>query len=95
MELESVTGGSPAEIPTTNLASETKLPVDLSIPTANLTYSGNEDTSIPLRRDQKNRARVQFLALCWTLFLIGWNDGTTGPLLPRIQLAYDVRSCLS
>jgi len=35
-------------------------------------------------------AKLQFLALCWSLFLLGWNDGSTGPLLPRIQAVYDV-----
>jgi hypothetical protein len=37
-------------------------------------------------------ARAQFLALCWSLFVIGWNDGSTGPLLPSIQNFYNV-SC--
>ncbi|KAI0774901.1 MFS general substrate transporter [Trametes elegans] len=36
------------------------------------------------------KAKVQFATLCWTLFLAGWNDGTTGPLLPRIQAVYHV-----
>ena len=35
-------------------------------------------------------ARAQFLALCWALFVVGWNDGSTGPLLPRIQTVYEV-----
>ncbi|KAH9846506.1 MFS general substrate transporter [Lenzites betulinus] len=35
-------------------------------------------------------ARFQFATLCWTLFLAGWNDGTTGPLLPRMQAVYHV-----
>lgn len=40
------------------------------------------------------RARIQFLSLCWTLFVVGWSDGSTGPLLPRIQSVYHVRfSC--
>ena len=39
---------------------------------------------------QRRRANIQFVALCWTLFLAGWNDGTTGPLLPRIQKVYGV-----
>lgn len=48
----------------------------------------------------RRKARIQFLALCWTLFTLGWNDGTTGPLLPRIQSVYNVgmtrhRSCKS
>ncbi|KAI6148519.1 major facilitator superfamily domain-containing protein [Pisolithus tinctorius] len=39
---------------------------------------------------QRRRARIQFATLCWSLYLAGWNDGTTGPLLPRIQRAYNV-----
>ncbi|KAI0087348.1 MFS general substrate transporter [Irpex rosettiformis] len=38
----------------------------------------------------KSAAFIQFAVLCWTLFLAGWNDGTTGPLLPRIQENYHV-----
>ncbi|KAH9899251.1 MFS general substrate transporter [Cubamyces lactineus] len=38
----------------------------------------------------RRKARIQFMTLCWTLFLAGWNDGTTGPLLPRIQSVYHV-----
>lgn len=44
----------------------------------------------PPTKKQKTIARVQFLTLCLTLFLAGWNDGTTGPLLPRIQEVYKV-----
>ncbi len=39
---------------------------------------------------QVTRERIQFLSLCWTIFLVGWNDGSTGPLLPRIQSVYGV-----
>ncbi|KAI0669536.1 MFS general substrate transporter [Trametes maxima] len=38
----------------------------------------------------RRKAQLQFITLCWTLFLAGWNDGTTGPLLPRIQSVYNV-----
>lgn len=41
------------------------------------------------------KARIQFATLCWSLFMAGWNDGTTGPLLPRIQSVYHVRHLLS
>ena len=37
-------------------------------------------------------ACTQFLALCWALFIIGWCDGSTGPLLPRIQEFYHIGS---
>lgn len=40
-------------------------------------------------------AHIQLVALCMSLFLAGWNDGTTGPLLPRIQSVYNVWSILS
>ncbi|KAJ7646022.1 major facilitator superfamily domain-containing protein [Mycena polygramma] len=33
---------------------------------------------------------IQLLTLCWTLFLAGWNDGSVGPLIPRIQAVYHV-----
>ncbi|KAF9482305.1 MFS general substrate transporter [Pholiota conissans] len=33
---------------------------------------------------------VHFLALCWSVWLNGWNDGTLGPLLPRIQTDYRI-----
>lgn len=39
---------------------------------------------------KKWKAHWQFVTLCWTLFLAGWNDGTIGPLLPRIQEVYHV-----
>lgn len=34
-------------------------------------------------------------ALCWYLFVWGWNDGSLGPLLPRIQETHHVRLILS
>lgn len=37
------------------------------------------------------REKVVFATMCGALFLAGWNDGTTGPLLPRIQEVYHVR----
>jgi hypothetical protein len=49
-------------------------------------------SSAPLTRsrNQITTGRIQFLALCFCLFLAGWNDGSTGPLLLRIQDAYHV-----
>ena len=46
--------------------------------------------SSSLSKIQKIKGRIQFAALCWSLFVIGWNDGCTGPLLPRIQEEYHV-----
>jgi hypothetical protein len=49
--------------------------------------ASRNDASSPSHR---TRARLQLVSLCWCLFLAGWNDGSTGPLLPRIQLVYHV-----
>lgn len=56
-------------------------------------FSGivSSDNTVPspvLSQSQKILARIQFMTLCWTLFLAGWNDGSTGPLLPRLQEVY-------
>ena len=40
---------------------------------------------------QTTAARAQLAAICYCFFLIGWNDGTNGPLLPRMQDFYHVR----
>lgn len=40
------------------------------------------------------RPHLQFATLCWSLFMAGWNDGTTGPLLPRMQEYYRVSTLL-
>lgn len=42
------------------------------------------------RNVQRRRARLCFAAMCWCFFLAGWNDGSTGPLLPTIQRHYNV-----
>jgi hypothetical protein len=49
-----------------------------------------ESALSPPSRKQVKKARIQFITLCWTLFLAGWNDASTGPLLPRIQEVYHV-----
>ena len=36
------------------------------------------------------KLQIHFATMCSALFLAGWNDGTTGPLLPRIQEVYHV-----
>ena len=63
-------------------------------PDPSTTKEGNSDispvVSPELERKYRLRGYLQFLANCWTLFLAGWNDGTTGPLLPRIREVYDV-----
>lgn len=44
-----------------------------------------------LAQKYRLKAHIQFFAACWSLFLAGWNDGTTGPLLPRIREVYHAR----
>lgn len=50
-------------------------------------------TSEQVEKAKQRKAFWQFVTLCWSLFLAGWNDGTTGPLLPRIQEVYHVSAC--
>lgn len=47
------------------------------------------DVEVPTKQEA-HVARAQFFALCWTMFLTGWVSSSTGPLLPRIQIFYDV-----
>ena len=42
-------------------------------------------------KTMRRRAWFQYAALCWAMFLCGWNDGTSGPLVPRLQEVYQVR----
>ncbi|KAI0093476.1 major facilitator superfamily domain-containing protein [Irpex rosettiformis] len=39
---------------------------------------------------QRRWARMHFAVLCYNFFLAGWNDGSTGPLLPTIQRAHHI-----
>lgn len=39
----------------------------------------------------RRKEKWQLFSLCFTLFLAGWDGGTTGPLIPRMQLFYNVR----
>jgi len=65
------------------------------IPEPNNTEERNDTQGISTsvkRRNEKLLSRLQFLTLCWTLFLIGWNDSSTGPLIPRIREFYGVNN---
>ena len=42
------------------------------------------------KAENRRRSYVNFATLCLCIFFEGWNDGTTGPLLPRIQEYYNV-----
>ena len=47
--------------------------------------------TVGLTRRQRRISRFQYGTLCYTLFIIGWNDGSTGPLIPRMREVYHVR----
>jgi hypothetical protein len=49
--------------------------------------SASEETLSKTPR-QKRTSLIQLAALSWCLFNLGWNDGTPGPLLPRMQAVY-------
>ncbi|KAF7349975.1 MFS domain-containing protein [Mycena venus] len=56
-----------------------------------LTGEQRADGSLsPIPTRHKLHERIQLVTLCWTLFLAGWNDGSLGPLIPRIQEVYHV-----
>ncbi|RDX47216.1 MFS general substrate transporter [Lentinus brumalis] len=39
---------------------------------------------------QKRKGLMHFSAICWAVFVVGWCDGTTGPMLPRLQAHYHI-----
>ena len=47
------------------------------------------DVRIPTSKEART-ARIQFLALCWCFFSVGWISGSGGPLLLNVQKYYDV-----
>ena len=50
---------------------------------------GDQTQDVPQRA--RKWLEVQYACLCFALFLAGWNDGTNGPLIPRIQRYYNVK----
>ena len=59
-------------------------------------FDDDTDSTVPAisasqKAVQRRKFLLTFLSLCFSVFLNGWNDGTTGPLLPRIQSYYNVR----
>jgi hypothetical protein len=49
------------------------------------TLAVDKPTAAPQTKSQVRKERIAIATLCWCLFLLGWSDGATGPLLPRIQ----------
>ncbi|KAH9847458.1 major facilitator superfamily domain-containing protein [Lenzites betulinus] len=64
------------------------------------TNSGEGGASVPadavapvdpaLEAAHRKKSLVHFAALCGSLFVNGWHDATTGPMLPRIQEKYNI-----
>ena len=65
-----------------------------SLHRSDLVEAAADPTTPPVSAEQKalyqRKSLIHFLALCWCVFGMGWNDGTTGPMLPRIQDHYHV-----
>jgi len=59
----------------------------------------NAESAAPLvqelTEEQRRKSLIHFLGICWSIWLLGWSDGTTGPFLPRIQENYHVCSLLA
>ena len=77
----------PNILPGDNTEAKPERPTDLLNP---ISYQPASNLTPRLLKLQKRNSMVQFLAVCWCIFLVGWNDGSTGPLLPRIQENYRV-----
>ncbi|KAJ7496508.1 MFS general substrate transporter [Mycena latifolia] len=54
------------------------------------TYSKDEPSTALSGKKHRIQASIQLVTLCWTLGLAGWNDGSLGPLIPRIKQVYQV-----
>ena len=56
-----------------------------------LSEKSSQISSLPERtRREKFVSNVQYATLCWSMIILGWSDGTTGPLLPRLREVYGV-----
>ncbi|KAI0066103.1 MFS general substrate transporter [Artomyces pyxidatus] len=65
--------------------------LDIELDERIATVVAQPSVEIEQRREKNPRwANIQFASLCLAVFLGGWNDGSTGPLLPRIQTVYHV-----
>lgn len=72
--------------------------VDIESDTKSISVQGNglEGLSTEGNRAQavspkaRKLLEIQYCCLCLALFLAGWNDGTNGPLIPRIRHYYNV-----
>lgn len=71
----------------------------LSIPGDDSTTSvdlnvGSHEQSFSSEGREVARTRIYMCAMCTSMFLAGWNDGSSGPLIPRIQKVYNINFVL-
>ncbi len=73
---------------------EVVLSYQTSVPSSIREEDERSSTTLSVPATQKavhrRKSLIHFLALCFCLFGMGCNDGTTGPMLPRIQEHYNV-----
>jgi hypothetical protein len=55
-----------------------------------LEVEDREELSTAQRMAFRRKDTVQYAAACFALFMSGWNDGSTGPLMPTVQSFYHV-----
>lgn len=72
-------------------ADESNFPSNTGRTPSQLSVAASTEERQPLSKHQRRNSLLQFLAFCFSTWLNGWNDGTLGPLLPRIQADYRVR----
>ncbi|TEB34190.1 MFS general substrate transporter [Coprinellus micaceus] len=89
-------GKAPSAIP------ESQIPTRICTPTKEMKEKDVDTQTLPaasgrcspkrydLTRRQRLISRFQYGTLCYTLFIVGWNDGSTGPLIPRMREVYNV-----
>ncbi|KAG9017974.1 hypothetical protein FRB90_012799 [Tulasnella sp. 427] len=61
---------------------------DCPTPTKEDSVVSTSKTAQPELQLSRAKERVFLAVLCWGSVVLGWNDGTLGPLLPRIQETY-------
>lgn len=78
----------PASVDLNRTASEEKTTVADAVI---LSAESSDSSGLSERtRREKVASVVQFTALCWSMAVVGWNDASTGPLLPRLREVYGV-----
>ena len=78
----------PTKFSSSNLTPVLDNPLDQAAPSMATAASLSDGSTTRLAAFRREKA--VFATMCGSLFLAGWNDGTTGPLLPRIQEVYHV-----